>query len=138
MLHGTWDPPKPLIESASPVLAGGFFSTEPPGKPYFVHLLMRYFLSYPWILFTRISEIPKLRLEPVEISQAKSGERQWATALVGKGIIFDKRGFGELESWVCHKHKMRGRLFTKKRMGSRIRPRSPQKNLLCHVREIRL
>ena len=27
------DLPKPGIESASPVLAGGFFTAEPPGKP---------------------------------------------------------------------------------------------------------
>ena len=74
----------------SPALAGGFFSTEPPGKPYFVHLLMRYFLSCLWTLFTRISEISNLRLEPVEVSQAKSGKRQWATVLGGEGIIFDK------------------------------------------------
>ena len=27
-----WDTPGPGIESASPTLAGGFFTTEPPGK----------------------------------------------------------------------------------------------------------
>ena len=26
--------PKPGIESGSPALAGGFFTTEPPGKPH--------------------------------------------------------------------------------------------------------
>ena len=30
---GTWDPPGPGIEPASLALAGGFFTTEPPGKP---------------------------------------------------------------------------------------------------------
>jgi len=25
--------PDPLIEPASPILAGGFFTTEPPGNP---------------------------------------------------------------------------------------------------------
>ena len=33
MLRGTWDPPGPGIEPVSPALAGGFFTTEPPGKP---------------------------------------------------------------------------------------------------------
>ena len=28
-----WDPPWPGIEPVSPALAGGFFTTEPPGKP---------------------------------------------------------------------------------------------------------
>ena len=32
LLHGTWDPPSPGIKPMSPVLAGGFFTTEPPGK----------------------------------------------------------------------------------------------------------
>ena len=27
-----WDPPSPGIELTSPALAGGFFTTEPPGK----------------------------------------------------------------------------------------------------------
>ena len=30
---GTWDLPGPGIEPVSPALAGGFFTTEPPGKP---------------------------------------------------------------------------------------------------------
>ena len=29
-----WDLPGPGIEPVSPALAGGFFTTEPPGKPY--------------------------------------------------------------------------------------------------------
>ena len=28
-----WDPPELRIKSVSPTLAGGFFTTEPPGKP---------------------------------------------------------------------------------------------------------
>ena len=28
-----WDPPRPGIEPVSPALTGGFFTTEPPGKP---------------------------------------------------------------------------------------------------------
>ena len=34
MLHGMWDLPGSGIEPMSPALAGGFFTTEPPGKPY--------------------------------------------------------------------------------------------------------
>ena len=33
LLHGMWDPPGPEIEPVSPALAGGSFTTEPPGKP---------------------------------------------------------------------------------------------------------
>ena len=33
LLHGTWDLPRPGMESVSAALAGGFFTTEPPGKP---------------------------------------------------------------------------------------------------------
>ena len=31
-LHGMWDLPRPGIKPMSPALAGGFFTTEPPGK----------------------------------------------------------------------------------------------------------
>ena len=33
LLWGVWDPPGPGIEPMSPESAGGFFDTEPPGKP---------------------------------------------------------------------------------------------------------
>ena len=32
LLHGLWDLPGPRIEPLSPALAGGFLTTEPPGK----------------------------------------------------------------------------------------------------------
>ena len=32
-LRGTWDPPRPGLEPASPALAGRFSTTAPPGKP---------------------------------------------------------------------------------------------------------
>ena len=32
-LRGTWDPPRPGPEPASPALAGGLSTTAPPGKP---------------------------------------------------------------------------------------------------------
>ena len=34
LLRGMWDPPRPGLEPVSPVLAGGFSTTAPPGKPY--------------------------------------------------------------------------------------------------------
>ena len=33
LLCGMWDLPRSGIELVSPALAGGFFATEPPGKP---------------------------------------------------------------------------------------------------------
>ena len=32
-LHGMWGLPESGVEPASPALAGGFFTMEPPGKP---------------------------------------------------------------------------------------------------------
>ena len=33
LLQGMWDLPGSVIEPTSPALAGGFFTTEPPGRP---------------------------------------------------------------------------------------------------------
>ena len=33
LLHGMWDLPGPGLKPVSPALAGGFLTTEPPGKP---------------------------------------------------------------------------------------------------------
>ena len=33
LLHGMWDLPRPGLKPVSPALAGGFLTTEPPGKP---------------------------------------------------------------------------------------------------------
>ena len=33
LLHGMWDPPGSGLEPMSPALTGGFFTTEPPGRP---------------------------------------------------------------------------------------------------------
>ena len=45
---GTWDRPGPGVELVSPALASGFFTTEPPGKPY-----LR-FLSGMWLPFLHL------------------------------------------------------------------------------------
>ena len=39
LFHSMWDLPRPGIKPMSPALAGGFFTTEPPGKPQ-MHLLL--------------------------------------------------------------------------------------------------
>ena len=41
LLLGMWDPPWPGIEPVSPALAGRFFTTELPGKPDHVTLLLK-------------------------------------------------------------------------------------------------
>ena len=33
LLHSTWDLPRAGIKPVSSALAGGFYTTEPPGKP---------------------------------------------------------------------------------------------------------
>ena len=45
-----WDLPGPGIERMSPALVGGFFTTEPPGKPYSYYLCATLFktLSASW------------------------------------------------------------------------------------------
>ena len=44
-----WDLPGPGLEPVSPALAGGFLTTEPPGKPNFS--LFIYLFIYKFILF---------------------------------------------------------------------------------------
>ena len=40
LLQGTWDLPGSGMEPMSPALEGGFFTTEPPGKPFQMSLAM--------------------------------------------------------------------------------------------------
>ena len=35
-----WDLPQPGLEPVSPALAGGFLTTEPPGKPSLLDLIL--------------------------------------------------------------------------------------------------
>ena len=37
VLCSMWDLPRAGIQPASPALAGGFFTTEPPGKPWLIY-----------------------------------------------------------------------------------------------------
>ena len=44
LLRSKWDPPGSGIRLVCPALAGGFFTTEPPGKPLrFIFLLESFF-----------------------------------------------------------------------------------------------
>ena len=43
LLPSTWDLPGPGIEPLSPALAGGFLTTEPPGKPQILQLFYKLF-----------------------------------------------------------------------------------------------
>ena len=45
LLSSMWDLPGSGTELVSPALAGGFFTTEPPEKPYFVHFVCLFVLS---------------------------------------------------------------------------------------------
>ena len=59
LLRGMWDLPGSGIEPLSPALAGGFFTTEPPGEPCVQVFLWTYvFVSY--ILRIRIRIILEL------------------------------------------------------------------------------
>ena len=40
LLHGMWDLPGPGLEPVSAVMAGGFLTTEPPGKSLLVPFLI--------------------------------------------------------------------------------------------------
>ena len=45
LLYSTWDLPGPGMEPTSPSLAGGFFTTEPPGKPWMLSFKPAFSLS---------------------------------------------------------------------------------------------
>ena len=47
LLHGMWPLPRSGIETVSPVLAGSFFTTEPPGKPCVVLLIFLWVGNHP-------------------------------------------------------------------------------------------
>ena len=40
-LRGMWDLPRPGLEPVSPALAGRLSTTAPPGKPQFLHILVK-------------------------------------------------------------------------------------------------
>ena len=46
LLHGMWDLPGPGLEPMSPALAGGFLTTEPPGKPLISIFIFMFFLTH--------------------------------------------------------------------------------------------
>ena len=46
LLHSPWDPPGPGLKPMSPVLAGGFLTTAPPGMPLNYYLIYRFSLLF--------------------------------------------------------------------------------------------
>ena len=69
LLHGTWNLPRPGIKPLSPALAGGLFTTGPPGKSYCLNFCIyksRLFYHDPYPVLTMTSLAPqwKTHLEP--------------------------------------------------------------------------
>ena len=91
LLRGTWDPPRPGLEPASPALAGRFSTTAPPGKPlsypfYLLNLIWLFvgstvvlkaalFILFPRLTFTRKSEF-------------WNTERKWQWIILYKRVWF--------------------------------------------------
>ena len=63
LLLGTWDLPPSGIEPMSPALAGGFFTTEPPGKPYSVFLKRHSFNPHDGLMKQGVLLFPSHRCE---------------------------------------------------------------------------
>ena len=55
--------PRPGVKRVSPALAGGFFTTEPPGKPFNFYFI----LEYSWLV--------RWALESITINKASGGDR---------------------------------------------------------------
>ena len=65
MLHSVWDLLWSGTEPVPPVLAGGFFTTEPPGKPLlmnFLYLSFTYFKILQQLFISRLDYINILGL----------------------------------------------------------------------------
>ena len=69
MLRGTWDLPRPGLETTSPALAGGLSTTAPPGKP---HHIFIYLFIYFWLCWVFVSV---RGLSPVAASGCHSSSR---------------------------------------------------------------
>ena len=55
LLCSMWDLPRLELEPMSPALTGGFFITEPPGKPQLVFLIMKLIRKEHWQKQTKMS-----------------------------------------------------------------------------------
>ena len=64
MLHGMWDLPGSGTESVSPALVGGFFTAEPPGKPYYHHSDPRHLHLYPELHNSLLTSFHEFSLVP--------------------------------------------------------------------------
>ena len=69
MLLNMWDISGPGVELIFPALAGGFFTTEPPGKPPDFFEFHFFFLSIPYLFFSYHLHIYLDKTEALMISE---------------------------------------------------------------------
>ena len=109
-LRGTWDPPRPGLEPASPALAGRLSTTAPPGKPYFYFLINLFILFYLFIFGCVGSSLlhagsPQLRragatLCSVRASHCGGFSCCGARALGLRASVVVARGLSSCGSWA--------------------------------------
>ena len=75
MLQGVWDPPGSGMEPVSPALAGGFFTTEPPGKLWTAHFKMVNCMLWSFYFSGRVEEDEK-RKEERERNEGRKEDQQ--------------------------------------------------------------
>ena len=68
-----WVPPRPGIEPMSPALAGAFFTTEPPGKPY----LLSFQPTKNRVDFPTLCHLISLRTHDPHFTGDKTKARSW-------------------------------------------------------------
>ena len=95
-----WDAPRSRLEPRSPALAGGFFTTEPPGKAY--NCILFYFIIF--IYFFPVSDlfVQKHRRTPAPRRQQPRGSHRSFCAHTGRGRSLLRSfggGLGTLGSW---------------------------------------
>jgi len=71
LLQGIFQPRDRTTSSAYPALAGGFFTTEPPGKPYYMAFLFIYFFSPLKHYFSTFPSLGKHYCYPPSCSSKK-------------------------------------------------------------------
>ena len=82
-LRGTWDPPRPGPEPASPALAGRLSTTAPPGKPFFCFLINFIYLS---VYLSIYSFLAALGLPCCARTVSSCGERG-LLFVAGRGLL---------------------------------------------------
>ena len=69
MLFNMWDIPGPGVELIFPALAGGFFTTDPPGKPPDFFKLHFFLLFPPYLFFSYHLHIYLDKTEALMVSE---------------------------------------------------------------------